>query len=174
MSTRLLWKSLSECGQAQRRIRLRPVTSVCHENMLQFAVTQKKTGWSVDHLDDKGSKSEGIVVCSATQKHTHTHTMRAYWVIWPQSLGRWSAVFRVKHVEQTYLVGMFLTLRERERGREKKRGWECQPVNWVLFYQVSQEEKNQCMSLHLGNSLRALISVSAEDASRHFALRLVD
>ena len=74
MSTRLLWKSLSECGQAQRRIRLRPVTSVCHENMLQFAVTQKKTGWSVDHLDDKGSKSEGIVVCSATQKHTHTHT----------------------------------------------------------------------------------------------------
>lgn len=32
------------------------------------------------------------------------------WVIWPQSLGRWSSIFRVKHVEQAHFVGMFLTL----------------------------------------------------------------
>lgn len=32
------------------------------------------------------------------------------WVVWSQSLGRWSSIFRMKHVEQAYLVGMFLTL----------------------------------------------------------------
>lgn len=68
---------------------------------------------------------------------TETHSVRAYWVIWPQSLGRWSSIFRVKHVEQTNLVGMFLTLRERKTERAKA----CQTVSGVLFHQVSQVGK---------------------------------
>lgn len=41
----------------------------------------------------------------------------AYWVIWPQSLGRGSSIFWVKHVEQTYLVGMLLALIKRQLER---------------------------------------------------------
>lgn len=61
------------------------------------------------------NSDEEIKLTFSTQ--TPKHTVRTYWIIWPQSLGRWSSIFRVKHVEQTYLVGMFFTLRNRKKAK---------------------------------------------------------
>ena len=76
-------------------------------------------------------------------RHRNTHSVGAYWVIWPQSLGRWSSVFRVKHVEQTYLVGMFLTLRETEKENERVSASE---LSLILSSEPSGRKINDCHS----------------------------
>lgn len=91
-------------------------------------------------INEVRMKLQTFIVCSATQTQKHTHMMRAYWVIWPQSLGRWSAVFRVKHVEQTYLVGMFLTLRERGREKKEKVRVSASELSFILSSQPRGEK----------------------------------
>lgn len=80
------------------------------------------TGWLPQHQADSFGMGFALVVglCHNCRGEEHVTQGTALvpvhfclctvWIIWPQSFGRWSSVFRMKHVEQTYLVGMFLTL----------------------------------------------------------------
>lgn len=55
------------------------------------------------------------VAFKGAHQHRDTRTTAAYRVVWPQPLGRRSSVFRMQHVEQTYLVRVLLTLRKKEK-----------------------------------------------------------
>lgn len=67
-------------------------------------------GYNYAGLLYEGSGQEGGV-----HQHRDTRTTAAYRVVWPQPLGRRSSVFRMQHVEQTYLVRVLLTLRKKEK-----------------------------------------------------------
>lgn len=49
--------------------------------------------------------------------HRNSDGSEAYWVVGPQPLGWRSTIFRVEHVEEAHLVGVFLTLKDRRRRR---------------------------------------------------------
>lgn len=88
---------------------------------------------------ESSAKSSRLAI-KATDQHRDTRTTAAYRVVWPQPLGRRSSVFRMQHVEQTYLVRMLLTLRKKENEKEYlDRNHTGVLENWDAFMNMHKE-----------------------------------